>query len=101
MDIAVIGASGDVGRAIATRLVAGGWLERHERLQLVGRRGGESERVLEGYTVDLLDAYAERAPLIDVAFDPEEIAADIVIMAAGSTLTLGPDAQFQRDELAR
>ncbi len=101
MDIAVIGASGDVGRAIATRLVAGGLLERHERLQLVGRRGGESERVLEGHTVDLLDAYAERAPVIDVAFDPEDIAADIVIVAAGRTLSLRPGVPFQREELAR
>jgi malate dehydrogenase len=101
VDIAVIGASGDVGRAIATRLVAGGLLERHERLQLVGRRGGESERVLEGHMVDLLDAYAERAPLMDVVFDPEDIAADIVIMAAGRTLGLHSETPFRREDLAR
>jgi hypothetical protein len=77
MDIAVMRASGDVGRAIATRLLGAGLLERHERLQLVGRRGGDSERVLEGFTADLLDAFAEQAPVIDVALEPSEIAADL------------------------
>jgi len=101
MDIAVIGASGDVGRAVAARLVGAGLLDRHERLQLVGRRGGESERVLEGFTVDLLDAFAEQAPMIDVALDPEDIAADLIIMAAGLTIPQRPSPGFRRDILAR
>ncbi|MBN1421789.1 MAG: lactate dehydrogenase [Planctomycetes bacterium] len=101
MDIAVIGAAGDVGRAIATRILAAGLLERHERLQLVERPGGPSERILEGLTVDLMDAFAEQAPLIDVALDPNEVTADIVIMVAGGTVPTKPDPDFRRDRLAR
>jgi len=101
MDIAVIGAAGDVGREISTRILAAGMLERHERLQLVERPGGPSERIIEGFTVDLMDAFAEQAPLIDVALDPDEVAADIIIMAAGGTVPLKPDPDFRRDRLAR
>ena len=86
MDVAILGASGDCGRAIAGQLVAERLLATTERLQLVGRRGGASASILHGLVSDLTDAYAEHVPYLDVALDPEEIVADLWIVAAGATV---------------
>lgn len=90
MDISVVGAGGAIGREIVAQLVAGRVLRPTERLQLVGKRGGASERVLYGLRSDLTDAYAENAPLMDIALGPEDVVGDIVVMAAGATP--GPSA---------
>ena len=89
MDVAILGASGDCGRAIAGQLVAERLLATTERLQLVGRRGGASASILHGLVSDLTDAYAEHVPYLDVALDPEEIVADLWIVAAGATVAPG------------
>ena len=86
MDVAVIGASGDCGREIVTQLVLLGVLEPTERLQLVGREQGRSGKILYGMCSDLSDAYAEKAPLFDVALHPEDIVADVIVMSAGATV---------------
>lgn len=83
MDVAILGASGDCGRAIAGQLIASRLLGPTERLQLVGRREGNSARVLHGLVSDLTDAYAEHAPVLDVALAPDEIVADLWVVAAG------------------
>jgi len=59
MDISVIGAGGAIGWEIVAQLVAGRVLKPTERLQLVGKHGGASERVLFGLRSDLTDAYTE------------------------------------------
>ncbi len=86
MDVAILGASGDCGRAIAGQLVASRLLSTTERLQLVGRRDGSSGSVLHGLMSDLTDAYAEHVPYIDVALHPEDIVADLWVVSAGTTL---------------
>ncbi|MEL6402260.1 MAG: malate dehydrogenase [Cyanobacteria bacterium J06607_6] len=86
MDVSVIGASGDCGREIVSQLVAMGLLTPTERLQLVGRAGGRSSQILYGLCSDLNDAYAETAPMLDVALTPEAIVADVIVMAAGATV---------------
>lgn len=86
MDVSVIGASGDCGREIISQLVALGALQPTERLQLVGRAEGRSGQVLYGLCSDLNDAYAEKAPVLDVALTPAEIVADVIVMAAGATV---------------
>lgn len=86
MDVAVLGASGDCGREIAAQIVATRLLDTDERLQLVGRADGPSARVLHGLVSDLTDAHAEHVPDLDVALSPEEIAADVWVVAAGRTL---------------
>ncbi|MGB3295175.1 MAG: hypothetical protein WBB01_19500 [Phormidesmis sp.] len=86
MDVSVIGASGDCGREIVSRLVALGALMPTERLQLVGREGGRSSKILYGLCSDLSDAYAEKAPVLDVALAPEDIVADVIVMTAGATV---------------
>ena len=86
MDVSVIGASGDCGREIVAQLVATAVLNSTERLQLVGRAGGRSSQVLYGLCSDLNDAYAENAPMLDVALNPADIVADVIVMAAGATV---------------
>ncbi len=86
MDVAILGASGDCGRAIAGQLIAARLLLTTERLQLVGRRGGASASVLHGLVSDLTDAYAEHVPYLDVALNPEEIVADLWVVSAGGTI---------------
>ncbi len=86
MDVSVIGASGDCGREIVAQLVVLGVLAPTERLQLVGRAEGRSSQVLYGLCSDLSDAYAEKAPIFDVALSPEEIVADVIVMTAGATV---------------
>lgn len=86
MDVSIIGASGDCGREIVSQLVALGALMPTERLQLVGRAGGRSGQILYGLCSDLNDAYAEKAPMLDVALLPEAIVADVIVMAAGATV---------------
>lgn len=87
MDVAILGASGDCGREIASQLVASRLLAPTERLQLVGREGGSGARILHGFVSDLLDAHAEYAPELDVTLCPEEIVADLWIVACGATPT--------------
>ena len=72
-----------------------------ERLQLVGRRGGASERVLYGLRSDLTDAYAENAPQMDIALGPEEVVGDILVMAAGATPGAGANGVMSRDDVAQ
>ncbi len=86
MDVAILGASGDCGRAIAGQLVSARVLATTERLQLVGRGEGKSGSVLHGLMSDLTDAYAEHVPYLDVALSPEDIVADLWVVSAGSTV---------------
>lgn len=99
MDISIVGAGGVIGRQIAVALASSRLLPATARLQLVGRRGGASERILPGFAADLVDAYGEELPSIDLASDPDEILGDIIIIAAGDTITLG-GAAMNRSDLA-
>ena len=101
MDVAVIGASGSVGRAVCMQLLATGVVSSGERLQLVGRRGGASEVGIFGQRIDLLDAFASRGARIDTVLDGEEIDADIVIVVAGATPPDQPDTIADRHTLAK
>lgn len=69
----MLGATGDVGRQVCSQLIERRVLPPTSRLQLVGRRGGGSERAAHGLRADLIDAYDEHAPLIDVALDPADV----------------------------
>ncbi|SDC00249.1 malate dehydrogenase [Raineyella antarctica] len=101
MDVAVIGATGAVGRQVCTQLIERRALPTTARLQLVGRRGGRSEAATHGYRADLIDAYDEVAPLFDVALDPEEVVADVVVVASGATIATRPGESVDRAALAR
>ncbi|MGN8244411.1 lactate/malate family dehydrogenase [Cellulomonas soli] len=100
MDVAVLGATGDVGRQVVTRLVDSRVLPTSSRLQLVGRPDGSSGRAVHGLRADLMDAYDEHAPLLDVALRPQDVVADIVVMAAGRTNPARPGVTHDRSALA-
>jgi len=101
MDVAVLGATGDVGRQICTQLVERQVLPTTSRLQLVGRPGGASGRAVHGLRADLVDAYDEHAPVLDVALDPADVVADVVVVAAGRTAVPRSDGlPASRAELA-
>lgn len=101
MDVAVIGASGSVGRAVCGQLLATRALAPEERLQLVGRRGGASETGVFGLAIDLADAYADFAPELEPVLDMEQVRADIIVMVAGDTASDDPASLATRDAVAR
>ena len=100
MDVAVLGATGDVGRQVCTQLVERRILPPTSRLQLVGRPGGASGRAVHGLRADLVDAYDEHAPLIDVAHSPDDVVADVIVVAAGATSPARAGASLDRTRLA-
>ena len=100
MDVAVLGATGDVGRQVCTQLIERRVLPTSSRLQLVGRPGGASARATYGLRADLVDAYDEHAPLIDVALSPQDVVADVVVMAAGRTTPATAGGSTDRARLA-
>ena len=102
MDIAVIGASGDVGRQIAQQVVVERLLDRDQRLVLVGNAKGASARSTYGLAADLVDAYGAIVPQIEVELDPSRVRADLFVIAAGLTPkpSLG-EAPMNRDALAK
>lgn len=102
MNIAVIGAGGSVGRMVAQMIVAERLLECDQRLILVGNPEGASARSLFGFAVDLMDAYAEICPQIDVALGPEEVKGDLIVMAGGATVPVNQETDHtSRDSLAQ
>ncbi len=90
MDVAVIGAGGDVGRAIVTTLVSEHIMPPTSRLQLVAHKGGPSEPLCLGLAVDVRDADIETAPAIEVIVEPRHVDADVVIFVAGATIGTDP-----------
>ena len=98
MDISIVGATGDVGRQVATTIVHERLLEKSDRLQLVGREATAPR--LYGLADDLREAYDETAPQIDIAFYPEDIVADIVVMVAGVTVDPEAEKPMSRDDVA-
>lgn len=96
----MLGATGDVGRQICTQLIERRVLPPSSRLQLVGRPDGASGRAAHGLRADLVDAYDEHAPLIDVALDPRDVVADVVVVAAGRTTPARPGGSTDRTALA-
>ena len=84
--LAIIGATGDVGRTIAAHVLRARLLHPADRLVLVGRDGPDRKRRLLGLAVDLQDAFDELHVPIEVSTDPETVEADIVVVAAGETV---------------
>lgn len=87
MDLSIVGAAGEVARSLATQLLLRGLIGASDRLQLIGHGLEGAERKVLAERVDLLDAFDETAPRIDVAGIPDDVAGDIVVMAAGATVS--------------
>lgn len=100
MDVAVIGAGGEVGREVCAQLIESSVVTHEDNLQLVTHRGGASEFGVYGLLVDLQDAFSELAPEISVAFSPEEVRADVIIFLAGPSIPHDPNVARTRQDLA-
>jgi len=87
VNISIIGATGEVGRSLAAHLLRSGLMTTTDELQLVGHGAGGVERTVLGERVDLLDAFDETAPRIEVAATPEQVTGQVVVMAAGATVS--------------
>jgi malate dehydrogenase len=98
MDVAIVGASGSMGRQIAIGLLRERVLSPSARLQLVGRKDGASGQMLAGVAEDLRDAFDEMLPELDLAYRPEDVLADVVVLALGETMPRG--ARVGREALA-
>lgn len=87
MNVSIVGAAGEVGRSLATHLLRSKLMATSDELQLVGHGIEGTERKVLAERVDLLDAFDEMAPRIEVAATPEEVTGDVVVMAAGATVS--------------
>lgn len=81
--VAIIGASGSVGSALAAQILRSEVLEAADRLQLVGHGASKSERMLLAERVDLLDAFDDGRVEVEMVPNLSDVDADIVIMTAG------------------
>ena len=55
---------------------------------------------MHGLRADLVDAFDEHAPLIDVALSPHDVVADVVVLAAGLTAPAAAGTPNDRSRLA-
>jgi malate dehydrogenase len=85
--LAILGASGAVGGMLAAQLLRDDLLESDDRLLLVGHGTDSTERRLPAVKSDLLDAFDDRRVRIDVVADITDFEADIVVVAAGTTVS--------------
>ena len=93
--IAILGASGSVGSALAAHILRAKLLEPADQLLLVGRGVLATERKLLGIRTDLIDAFDDERVRIEVVSDVCEVEADIVVVAAGVTASYA--TQTRRD----
>lgn len=82
--IAIVGASGAVGNALAIHILRARLLEPGDELVLVGHGTVATERKLLSMRIDLMDAFDDRRIRIEVVPDVSDVEADIVVVAAGA-----------------
>jgi malate dehydrogenase len=87
--IAILGASGIVGSSLAAQILRSQLLEPGDRLQLTGHGSLKSEAKLLGTRIDLLDAFDEGRVEVEVVPRLMDLDADIVIVAAGVSMSAG------------
>ena len=87
MKLAIIGATGSCGRQVAAQLLEREIIPSEGALHLIGHAGGAHESELWGLRADLHDAFADRAPRIEIGTDVAQTDAEIVVMMAGATVT--------------
>lgn len=99
MNVSIIGAAGGVGRELTITLIQEGLLDKNERLQLVGRKGSQSDQKLYGLKMDILDSFSEIIPEIDIVNTPEWVNGDIIIMVAGEPLYLSSNSNLSNRDM--
>ena len=99
--IALLGASGSVGSALAVHILRSRLLEPADTLLLVGHGVLTTERKLLGTRIDLLDAFDDDRVGIEMVPDACDVEADIVIVAAGASLSQGRSTRRDLGETNR
>jgi malate dehydrogenase len=87
VSIAIVGASGSIGTALAANLLRSRLLEPEDRVQLVGHGNPKSEARLLATRIDLLDAFDDSRIEIEVVAEIADLDADIVVVTAGISLS--------------
>lgn len=95
----MVGAGGTVGREVCTHLIAHKIIGPGERLQLVGHKGGPSQHGVHGLLLDVLDAFADRVPDVEVVSDPRMLRADVIVFLAGQATPSDPKKWKSRQEI--
>jgi malate dehydrogenase len=85
--IAILGASGSVGSALAVHILRSCLLEPTDTLLLVGHGVVKTERKLLSTRIDLLDAFDDGRVRVEIVPDVGDVEADVVIVAAGATIS--------------
>jgi malate dehydrogenase len=85
--IAILGASGSVGSTLAVHILRSHLLEPADKLLLVGHGVRATERKLLSTRIDLMDAFDDDRVQIEIVPDVCDAEADIVIVAAGVTIS--------------
>ena len=85
--VAILGASGTVGSALAAHLLRARLLRPDDALQLVGHGTGGNEARLLAARIDLQDAFDDAHVAIEIVPDIGDVRADIVVIAAGATVS--------------
>jgi malate dehydrogenase len=93
--IAILGASGSVGSALAAQILRAELLDPGDQLLLAGHGVTATEGKLLSMRADLMDAFDDERVSIEVAPDLGEVEADIVIVATG--ITSNSPRQARRD----
>jgi malate dehydrogenase len=87
ISIAILGASGAVGTALAPNLLRSGLLEPQDRLQLVGHGNPKSEARLLATRIDLLDAFDDTRIEVELVPQIADLDASIVVIASGVSVS--------------
>jgi malate dehydrogenase len=87
--IAILGASGSVGSALAVHILRSRVLEPADKLLLVGHGILKTERKLLSTRIDLMDAFDDDRVRIEMVPDVCDVEADIVVVTAGASLQSG------------
>ena len=98
--IAIVGAAGACGRQLCVQLLHNRVIDADARLQLVAHAGGASASAVHGLRSDLVDAFADFAPRIELVDEVEAIDTDVVVMLAGMTVPTDPTKSLDRRVLA-
>jgi malate dehydrogenase len=93
--IAILGASGAVGSALALHLLKSQLLQPQDCLLLVGHGEASLQHRLLSLRIDLLDAFDDERVKIELVAEPRNVVADIVVIAAG--VTVSPEHPTRRD----
>ena len=90
--VAILGASGSVGSALAVHILRSHLLEPSDKLLLVGHGILATERKLLSTRIDLMDAFDDDRVRIEIVPDVCDVDADIVILVAGASLSAAGSA---------